>query len=456
MPLDLCVEVLEIAVKCVTELESTRDVNLLFNLANTIYFTCLKLHLGTVSQKNVTECTNQLVSIFHTILDQISEFACSSECVQSKIKYKRHGHLLKRILRDTQLCMHWKTLISLEDSDKAQIKKLQKLTYGDLNNCQKYYHTLSADEVKSVVTMLDQELVNLLLKEIKRIDCNEYMEWADIYDTEYSAILLQRAVAIECHYFVEFMKSDEFLVQNEHLRECLQQLMGSNSDMFYLSISEICHGIDNGRPEGIRELVKRYKDWDQSTLDFISEKTQLLEGHDYNILLEYLHHVFGCPYTENEKYQAYTSVLKIILRQDLLKMISTVTTYVMQYFDNNCLEHLYNQEVFEKFIARNEFIHDAHSLRTLLIFTLFNAKAVVTTLVRIATGCYEHIIFAPRDILLLRPLFESYKIKHSKNGDRNNLLTSTMRTICLENAKWSAKRFGKFIEVIVDSQVNTQ
>ncbi|XP_020282717.1 uncharacterized protein LOC109854243 [Pseudomyrmex gracilis] len=453
MPLDLCVEVLEIAVRCVTELESTRDVNLLFNLANTIYFTCLKLHLGTVSQKNVTECTNQLVSTFYTILDQISEFACSSESVKKRTKYKQHGHLLKRILRNTQLCMHWKTLISLEDSDKAQVKKLHKLTYGDLNNSQRYYHALSADEVKPIVTMLDLELVNLLLREMKRVDCNEYMEWADIYDTEYSAILLQRAVAIECYYFMEFMKGDEFLTQNEQLRQCLRQLIGSNSDTFCLSIDEICHGIDNGRHENMKELLKRYKDWNQSTLDFIAERTQLLKGHDYNILFEYLNHVFGCSYTENEKYQAYTSVLRIILQQDLPKMISTVTTYVMQHFDNNVLERLYNQEIFEKFIARNEFVHDAQSLRTLLIFTLLNAKAVVTTLVRIATGCYEHIIFAPRDILLLRPLFESYKIKYSKNGDQSNLLTSIMRTVCLENSNWSAKKFGKFIEVIVDSQL---
>ncbi|XP_012215092.2 uncharacterized protein [Linepithema humile] len=452
IPLDLCVDVLQITIKCINELEAERAISLTFSLMKRIYCKCLSLHLGTISAEDVMKCTNQLVASFQMLLDLIGKFANFPDMPEEK-KYEQHGILLKRILRHIKLYMCEKKKAYTTDPDFDSSTNPYKLTYGDPDSCPNYKHTLSIDEVNLLVTRIDQELITLLLNQIKQVDCFEYMGWAEVDDVENNVITLQRAIIIECYHFMKFMKEDEFLMENDHLSQCLQQLIGSESsenlEKSILTLQELCHDIANGRPEDMKELLKRYKEWDQSTLSFINEKMHLLEKNDSFFLLEYLDHIFGNPsHSKERKHQAYASILKIMLQLSAVNMYFIVLKYTNQHFQDNHLEHLYSQKHFEAFVSRNESMREPVRMRTLLIFALLNTKKVLTTLVKIVIGYteYKDIIFTPYDMLLLRPFL------CIKADSQCSLLAAILKEVCVHNSNWNSKNFTEFIKIMLENQ----
>jgi len=452
MPLDLCVDILEITIKCINELEAERAISLTFSLIERIYCKCLSLHLGTISA-DVMKCTNQLVASFQMLLDLIGKFANFPDMPEQK-KYEQHGILLKRILCNIKLYMCEKKMVHTTDSNFDSSTNPYKLTYGDPDIYPNYKHILSMDEVMSFITTMDQELITLLLNQIKQVDCFEYMSWAEVDDMENNVITLQRAVIIECYHFMKFMKEDAFLAENDHLSQCLQQLIGSESsenlEKSILTLQELCHDIANGRPEDMKELLKRYKEWNQSTLSFINENVHLLEKDDSFFLLEYLHHIFGNPsHSKEEKHQAYASILKIMLQLSAVNMCFIVLKYTKQHFQDNHLEYLYNQKYFEAFLSRNESLREPVRMRTLLIFALLNMKKVLTTLVKVVIGYteYKNIIFTPCDMLLLRPFL------CMQTDNQCSLLAVILKEVCVHNSSWNSKNFTEFITIVLENEV---
>ncbi|GAB1863122.1 hypothetical protein CAJAP_04201 [Camponotus japonicus] len=452
IPLDLCVDILDVAIKCIDELDIPRAKCLILALNNKIYEKCLRLNLGALSEKDITERACQLVANFQALLDLLGSprYMGSSE-LSEVARYEQHGLLLKCILRHIKFCMSKK----IESyTDNLYEEKLLKLTYGNVaHNRVNYYCTLPVDKVRSIVTTLDEELISLLLNQIKQVDCYEYMGWLEVNDTENILIPLQRAIVIECHYFINFMKENEFLKNNDHLSHCIQQLLGSvNGKECLLTLQELCHGIANGKPNGMKELMKRYKEWDTSILSFINERIQLLQKDDCCILLEYLHQMFATSHTEVEKYQAYVLVLRAILQQNVQDVYYIVIKYVLRHFDDNRLEYLYNHKLFIKFMQRDACIAESEKLLILLIFLLLNAKKVLTTLVEIAIGCnkYENIMFSLKDILLLRSFFIIQKT------NEYNLLVYILKDVCLQkNVTWSCKHFPIFMNTVLDHKLIT-
>lgn len=450
IPLDVCVEILEVAIKHVDELEMSRAKCLILSLNNKTYEKILRLHLGTLSEKDVAERACQLVACFQAMLDLLgSPKFIGGPDLSEEARYEQHGLLLKCIFRHIKICMSKKIEAAIYN---LHLEKLLKLTYGNLcHNPVNYYCMLPVDKVKSFVTTLDQELITLLLNQIKQVDCYEYMGWLEFNDTENIMISLQRAIIIECHYFINFMKENEFVEKNDHLLDCLQTLTGSgNGKEAMLALQELCHSIANGKPEGIRELMKRYKEWDKSILCFLNERIQLLQKDDCCVLLEYLHHMFAYPHTKIEKYQAYVLVLRVIIQQNIQDVYYIIIKYVLRHFDDNRLEYLYNHKLFITFMQRDVCISESEKLLILLIFVLLNAKKVLTTLVEIAIGHnkYERIIFAPKDILLLRSFFIIQKDKEY------NLLMYILKEICLQkDITWSCKHFPVFMNTILDHKV---
>ncbi|XP_072750949.1 uncharacterized protein [Anoplolepis gracilipes] len=452
MPLDLYVEILEAVIKCVDELEISRATLLILVLTNKTYEKCLRLNLGTLSEKDITERSCQLVANFQALLDLLGSprFAGSPE-LSEEARCEQHGFLLKCLFRHIKFCMSKK----MEAYTKNfYLEKLFKLTYGNIaHNHENYYCALPVDKVKSIVTTLDQELISLLLNQIKQVDCYEYMGWLEFNDTENIMISLQRAIIIECHYFINFIKEDEFLKKNDHLLHCLQQLIGSgNGKESMLTLRELCHGIASGKPESMRELMKRYKEWDKSILSFINERIQLLQKDDCCVLLEYLHHMFACPHTEIEKYHAYVSVLRVIVQQNIQDVYYIIMKYVLRHFDDNRLEYLYNHKLFIAFLQRDVCISDSERLLIFLIFILLNAKKVLTTLVEIAIGYnkYECIIFTSKDILFLRSFLVIEK------DSEYSLLMYILKEVCLQkNVTWSCKHFPLFMNTMLDYKLIT-
>ncbi|XP_012057784.1 PREDICTED: uncharacterized protein LOC105620918 [Atta cephalotes] len=212
IPLDLCVEILQITIEHINELTLSRARRLILLLIYKIYYKCLWLHLV----KNILQCIKK--------------------CTSSKIKNY------------------------LENYDQAM---LFRLTCGNFNEHTNYYHILSSNEVKSIIITLDQKLITLLLNQIKHVDPFECTIWRNIVDDENTMISLHRAIIMECHYLREFMKQNNILMKNEQLFLCLKQLIElMKSEESILTLQELCYDIAKGKLHGIKELIKRYKEWD--------------------------------------------------------------------------------------------------------------------------------------------------------------------------------------------------
>ncbi|XP_012532210.1 uncharacterized protein LOC105834346 isoform X2 [Monomorium pharaonis] len=446
---DLCVEILEITIRCINELEMLRGRRLVILLISKLYYKCQWLHLGTLSNHDMAVFTHQLVAHFQALLDLIkSTFIPLKSPVQDR--YVQHGIFLKKMLRCIKTCMNYKTKNLPYDIASM---KFFKLTYGNSYNIN-YFHKLSIEDVKSIVATLDQELVALLLNEIKQVDCIEYMGWTEVDDEENIMISLQRAFIIECHYFIEFMKQDEFLLTNEHLLHCLQQLVGSSSEESVLTLQELCDSIENGNLDGMKELMKRYKQWDLSVLKFVSRKTELLNTDDVGVLLEYLHHIFVPNNVYKEKYQAYTLVFEVLIRQQLSDMYFIVLQYTLRHFDNNNLVSLFNSKHFENFIKNNINMFDHQILRIILIFVMLNPKRVLTTLVRVAIGSTDK---EYQNVILKRPqIYFLYAFFVSQLDSQNNLLTYLLNEVrYCDRSTWCYKQFETFMnDMLQEEEIN--
>ncbi|XP_012057783.1 PREDICTED: uncharacterized protein LOC105620917 [Atta cephalotes] len=202
IPLDLCVEILDITFKHISELTVTRAKRFIFHLIYKLYNKCLWLHLGTISAENVTK----------------------------------------------------------------SFQKLLMLTYGNYyNNYAKYHQTFPVSEIKSIIVRLDHKLATVLLNQIKCINYSEYRVWKSVYANEITVISLHRSIIIDCHDLKEFMKQNDFLIKNEQTYFCLKRLIDSRkSEEYILTIQELCHRITEGKLHGMKELIMRYEEWELS------------------------------------------------------------------------------------------------------------------------------------------------------------------------------------------------
>ncbi|KYM97745.1 hypothetical protein ALC62_11574 [Cyphomyrmex costatus] len=451
LPLDLCVDILEITIRCINDLEIVRAKRFVFLLISKLYYRCLWLHFGVLSKYNVTEIVSQLVAHFQTLLDIVgSKFVTLKSPNQEK--YVQHGILLKDVLRYIRMCMCYKTKNFPIKHDRL---KLFEITYGNTDGRTDYFWKLPIDKVKSIIATLDQELIALLLNQIKQVDCLEFMNWAEVDDNENITISLQRAIIIECHYFIEFTKQNEFLSTNDHLLHCLEQLVGPKKpEEPTLTLEELCHSIENGKLDDMKELMKYYKKWNLSVLQFISRKTELLNVQDVSTLLEYLHYIFENMNDYEEKYQAYIIVLKILTQQQLSDMYHIILLYIFQHFYDNRLTLLFNNEHFKTYIESNLNVCELQEFRIILIFVMLNPKKVLTTLVRIAIGSteieYQNVMYKKQQTYFLYGFFIV------KLDDQDNLLTYILKNIWQhDHSTWCYKQFTTFINDVLQKEAIT-
>ncbi|KAL6254384.1 hypothetical protein P5V15_014433 [Pogonomyrmex californicus] len=444
IPLDLCIEILDIAIRCISDLEVQQARHIIFLLLFKLYYKCLYLHVGTLSRNNMEELAFQLVAHFQVLLDLLtSKFHPFKSCVRHE-KYMQHGIFIKQIFRHIKRCMHNKTKNYLTNH---RLEMQFKITYGNSHSID-YFQYLSVDKVQSIVARLDQELITLLLNEIKQIDCFEFMDWAEVDDEENLMISLQRAIIIEGHYFMEFMKQDDFLATNKDLSQCLQQLVGStNFEESTLTLQEICHNIANGKLDDIWKLMKRYKEWDDSVLNFLHEKIKLLEKKHLVVLLEYLHHRFAHCNDKNK--QLYLLILTILIQQPKIEdMYYAIMYYVVRHFEDNPLMSLFSHNLFMDFIKSDIDMRDYKKLRIILIFVMLNPQTVLTTLVTVALGStkpeFQNVMFKRPHVYFLHAIF-CQKLKN-----QHNILTYILKNFCLhDNDTWGYKQFEAFMDDIL-------
>ncbi|XP_071566542.1 uncharacterized protein [Temnothorax nylanderi] len=409
LPLDVCVEILEITIRCINELEILRERRFVFLLISKLYYKCMWLHVGTLSKRDVEELACQLVTHFQALLEVASsKFILPKSSNQEK--YVQHGILLKYVIRCIKMCMRYKTK---DFQENGQFVQPFKITYGNPDGCTDFFCQLPLDK---------------------------------------------RAIIIECRCFMEFMKRDEFLLTNEHLLHCLQQLIGSSqSEESALTLQELCDCITNGKLDeeiGMKKLIRRYKEWDLTVFNFISRKTKALNEEDIGILFEYLHYVFAHTHTYKEKHEAYILVLKVLLQERLSTMYRLVLQYTLRHFHDNRLEYLFDSENFKKFIESNINMHDQDKLRIILIFVMLNPKEVLTTLVRATMGSTET---KYRNVMFKRPqLAYLHTFLTLKLDNQNNLLTYLLNDAWQhDHSTWCYKQFEAFMNDMLENEAIT-
>ncbi|RLU27052.1 hypothetical protein DMN91_000851 [Ooceraea biroi] len=410
IPLDLCVEILEIVVKCIPELEYKRAKHLIIQLTSNIYKRCLQLHKTRSSKENGREYAWQLVAYFQMLLDPLTDLRrtrFSMLPIVPETMYEEHGILIKTLLRHTKNCICMQGVTN-EDSTSATFFTLGLRRYED---------TLPVEDIKVITQKLAQELIAVLLNQIKKVDCHEYFYWAEVDDTDNFAISLQRAIAIECQDFIDFMKRDIFPERNDHLEECLKQFAGDRqATESVFTIQELRYCIVNGKLEYFKELMDRYKEWDESVLDFLEEHMQLCVAHmtKYNTstLLEYVY-VFTTQNLWSKLYSSFIlkSVLRILSTVNVMEFYCIVLRYAIKHVHDNPLTELYSEKAFMQFVASNKNICEHHMMRYVLENFLLNTKAVTLTLTKILIGNVQvdHPLFTTKKIVALQSFFSKSK-----------------------------------------------
>lgn len=364
---------------------------------------------------------------------------------------KQRGILLKCILRHTRLCMCKKlssNVINPNLTYKADMYRLMFVYIVSMRT----YRCISTKLAINIMNMLDQQLFMLVLDQIQQIDYHECLDWAKIEDEENPTISLQYAIATECHNFMEYMKRDDFLVEKDHLRQLLQQLINwsnfsnpENTNRFGLTFHELCNKMtDNSELKYMIELME----WDKSTLDFIRSRMHLLKNNFF--LLEYLHHVFANSLNATKRNKAYEWVTTMLHQANVTNVSVDVLEYTKQHFQDNYLECMYNNKIFCEFIKSRINIHDPPILRKFLLYILLNAKKVLTILVKIVIGYkskLRNLTFTSQNLLLLRD-FLCIKV-----DEEYSLLLVILKEICFNNGDWNSNKFHDFILDMLQDKV---
>ncbi|KAF7388527.1 hypothetical protein HZH68_012469 [Vespula germanica] len=451
LPLDLCIEIIDITKRTVEELEFDRAVNIIFQLIINIYKKFILIANNGTQSSNIIENINSMTAYFQEVLLLLdNEKIIRMKKIPVLKKYQRYGLLLRKIIKIVKDCLE-NIRYNLKISE--DIEKIYKITFGrePIERCDDLIITQTIDSIH-------QDLINLLLKKIKEIDCNIYLGWAELDDTENPTITLQKAVGNECYYLVEFIKANKELAENEHLIECLQQLSSkpiSEEINSVLTLEELRYGTIQGKQECIKELISRYKEWDETILNSVEIKEMwkksLLDKQDCLNLLEYLTFVLMQADNEDSQQRVYTFVTEILIQQNLQSIYSIIVEYIIKHDGRNCLESLYTEETFKDFITKHTNMKSLKTLKIILMFLLKSPRKVLGIILRITIGYpeYENIMISAQDFLLLSPIMS---IREDSN---ETFLISTLKTIFSENVEWNIKKFKDLLFLMVDNKILT-
>ena len=443
VPLDLCTEILEIVRKCIEELPFQRLLDSICELILTAYTKFLGLKEAGIQSTNVEESVESFLINFEEVLLLLTnpQLIHLTE-VSSTRKYERSGIILKRFISTIKSCLERRTKGSVTSDG---LEKLYNITFGG-EQFVKCEDTL----IETGLTSLNEKMIDALLNTIKEIDCYTYLSWAELDDDENNMITLQRSIGNECYYFIQFIQNDQQLCENTHLIECLQHL-SSKSDpkqsSFVLSLQELCCAISDGKRELVKELLCRYKEWDHSILDFVYKNETLLDKKDCLNLLEYLAFALTQPNEETIKELCHTVVTTILMHRDVSDIYEIVTAYLTKHDGKSYIKSSHTEHAFNEFITRNSNLQTSTILKAVLLFLSQDLKLVLTILVKITIGHpdYRNIMISANDMLLLSPFM---RIREDNN---QIIVTSVLRTVCIENVEWNGKKFMYFVRAVLDN-----
>ncbi|XP_063993532.1 uncharacterized protein LOC135171119 [Diachasmimorpha longicaudata] len=445
LPLDLCIEILEILRRCAYLLDFPRNFNLLITLAANCYTKLLIIRdVGTQSQ-DFEGNLDSLIINFQEIMTLFREKKYTRLSEVSDIKRsERYGNILREILKLTKSCLE---LSNKEITIESEREKLYKITFGR-EPLQKCDVEVAANHIKA----LDLELLNLLLTKIKEINCNIYLDWASLEVDESPCASLQQVIGIECFHFIELIKTTDVEAQ-DHLVQCLQQLSvkpQSLNDCTTMTLRELCEGLEKGNHNCLKQLLNQRDNWDNSVFEAIRKKVDLFDREDLVNLLEYLTELMGNDGHEEHKQMVYSVVTRAFFLQKLKDLYEITLEHILKHNADNILESENTEKMFMSFILKNPDIKTPNRLKTVLFFLLKNPRKYLMILMRICIGSeeYSNVMINPDDLTRLSPVMTI-----TNEGDK--LVLSCLLKISLENTEFSVVKFSSFIESMISHNIFT-
>lgn len=325
-----------------------------------------------------------------------------------------------------------------EDSEK-----LYTLTFGN-EQCGQ----VPPELLNTCIHEMDQSLERLLIKYLKEVTCHAYLAWAEVKDWENPLLTLQRAIITECVYFMKIVNTDPKLQDNPELRGCLNELIGSQNQP-QLTLVEIYHGVQVGDLTDLSELLKRYHDWDGSTLIFIRSKQHMLRNEDFEVIFKYLKRVsLTQRSTQEEKLDLQFIIMNMLLRRGLSDIYEITLSYVMHHYRDNFFRNIYNINDFYILMGHASGLwHDSDFLKTLLIHILHSPKEVLRALIHMAVDVTDGVACTAEQLLILRPFL------YMKIAENQSLLTDLLYQMCAESQLWNLKKYTHFITVMLKNFV---
>ncbi|XP_012259570.2 uncharacterized protein LOC105688100 isoform X1 [Athalia rosae] len=451
MPMDLCTEVLNILCRCVMDLEFHGALNLI----SKIIINCFKKLSSALHQDIQVLDTDETLKRF---LGSIQELILLVGTLQSKstttitkrCRYERYGLVMIRALNILKECIINTRTEKIILSEHEALEKLYKITFG-----RDFMARLDMTAVRESTDLFLDELIQVLLGHAKKIDCNMYLEWAEIDFSEDTSKSIQRVVGLACYHFLEFLGTDYEPEKYQPLIECLQQLSSRPDAPFAMSLAELCSEVDKGDDKCLRTLIERFRDWDYVTVDFLDKTCAMIQRDDclslLNIAAEFVS-ITASPQAELCP-EVHALALKVLLGQKLVDMMEIVTSFIIIHNASRALETTSFDSSFESYVNQGIALGSCKtSLRVLLFYLIQNPRKVLSTLIKAAISCpkYAKSVVLPEDLCYLSPIMQIV------DDNQLSLLANALYTTCSEELlTGSSKKFIDLVQVLLQHNVLT-
>lgn len=444
-PLDLCIEILEILRRCVLILDFQRGFNLLLTITNNCYMKLIIIRdLGTQSMAFEVNLESLIIN-YQEILNLLKDKRCTRLVEVSDVKRsERYGYILRKLLILTKSCLEFNEKGAEINTER---KKLYNITFG-----REPFQKCDAEVALRHLKSLDLELTNILLKSVKEINCNIYLDWASLEADGNPSVSLQQIIGIECFKLIEFIKVNNIGAQ-EHLLQCLQQLSVNPQGLNIctaMDLKELSEGVERGNHACLKELLIQHKNWDHSVFNSIRKKVDLFDRDDFAKLLEYLTELMPKDGHEEHKQMVYNTVTRVLFHQNLKDLYEVTMEYILKHDEGNVLESAHTEQMFEAFILKNPDFKTPNKLKTVLFFLLKNPQKYLMILIQICIGSekYSNIMINPDDLALLSPIMNI-------RNETGKLILSCLLRVGLQTDEFKPLKFSKFVNSMLEHSIFT-
>ncbi|XP_058802862.1 uncharacterized protein LOC131674907 isoform X2 [Phymastichus coffea] len=475
-PLDICVEILEVLPRCIDLLDFERAARFLTTIIPNSYKKLIILRDTGCQVQDVTQKASTFSAhVVELILQFMNTRFLKFEDVPKEEKFKRLGRLLKSIIQMVRLCL---TIKIKKVEHPVEMEKLYKLTFGHAE-----FHKINDELLQKLFLNMDCELISLLTKKVKEIDCNIYMDWMEYDDQENTGMTLQRAIGLESYLFIEHTKDHVSLELKDynHLIEYLGQLASKPENATEsMQLEDLAYGVAEGKREYLLAIFKRYKEWNDSIVDSVDSHISLLTKDDCEHIFEYLSDEIVSQIYPEKLQTCLLCLSKALIFLDITELYEITVKFIVKFNDNDNLENVIDITNFERFISLNPNLSASKNLRVVLFFLCLKPKATLKILVKMAIGHvdYPDVAISIDDLMLLEPIMKiqtqsrydtlidvlRYKCSETAKPIWKNpfytpkknvgkpasvsLVLRILQDICLDAAEWNYNKFGSFMKAL--------